>query len=83
MDFINNLFMVMFGSRKILLGEDMFNGIFFYFSYYGLGDLIFGEDGILLIFNGDGFINVGVDIGGDSLGMMVLLVLEVGIIIFD
>lgn len=82
-DFTNNLSTVMPGSRKILLGEDMSNGIPLYFSYHGLGDLIFGEDGTLLISNGDGSTNAGADIGGDSLGTMASLALEAGIITPD
>lgn len=71
------------GSRKILLGEDMSNGIPIYFSYHGLGGLAFGEDGTLLISNGDGSTNAGADIGGDSLGTMASLALEAGIITPD
>lgn len=82
-DFTNNLSTVIPGSRKILLGEEMSNGIPLYFSYHGLGDLIFGEDGTLLISNGDGSTNAGADIGGDSLGTMASLALEAGIITPD
>lgn len=82
-DVTSNLSSVLPGSRKILLGEDMSNGIPIYFSYHGLGDLIFGEDGTLLISNGDGSTNAGADIGGDSLGTMASLALEAGIITPD
>ena len=71
------------GSRKILLGEDMSNGIPLYYSYHGLGALIFGEDGTLLVSNGDGSTNAGADIGGDSLGTMATPALEAGIITPD
>ena len=70
-------------SRKILLGEDMSTGIPLYFSYHGLGGMVFGEDGTLLISNGDGSTNAGADIGGDSLGTMASAALAAGIITPD
>ncbi len=82
-DITSDLRTVLAGSRRVLLGEDMSNGIPIYFSYHGLGDLIFGEDGTLLISNGDGSTNAGADIGGDSLGTMASLALEAGIITPD
>lgn len=74
---------VLEGSRKILLGEDMSTGIPLYFSYHGLGGMVFGEDGTLLISNGDGSTNAGADIGGDSLGTMASAALAAGIITPD
>lgn len=82
-DVTNEMHSVLPGSRKILLGEDMSNGIPIYFSYHGLGGLAFGADGTLMISNGDGSTNAGADIGGDSLGTMASLALEAGIITPD
>lgn len=71
------------GSKKVLLGEKMENGIPLYYGYHGLGSVIFGEDGTLLISAGDGSSNAGPDIGGDSLGTMASLALAAGIITPD
>ena len=68
------------GSRKILLGESLTNGIPLLYAFHGLGSLIIGSDGTLLISCGDSTSNGGTDTGGDSLGTFVQAALEHGII---
>lgn len=42
------------GSRKILIGESLENGIPMMSNYHGVGAIVFGDDGSLLISIGDG-----------------------------
>lgn len=70
-------------SRKVLLGKTIDNGIPLLFEFHGLGNLIMGEDGTLLLSCGDATSNAGSDTGGDSLGTMITLAIERGIITPD
>lgn len=82
-DLIMVYFWVLEGSWYILLGEMIEDGIFLMYEFYGLGDLVMGQDGIFFISVGDGMSNGGFDIGGDEYGMMVSEVIVIGIIIED
>jgi glucose/arabinose dehydrogenase len=71
------------GSRKVLLGETIDNGIPLLYEFHGLGDLKMGQDGTLIVSCGDATSNSGSDLGSDSLGTMVTPALERGIITQD
>lgn len=71
------------GSRKVLLGETLDNGIPLLYAYHGLGSLIMATDRTLLITSGDATSNISADIGGDSLETPVTPALEAGIITPD
>ena len=68
------------GSRKILLGETISNGIPLLYAFHGLGTLLVGEDGTLLISCGDATSNGGTDIGGDSHGTFASAAIAEGIL---
>lgn len=71
------------GSRKVLLGETLENGIPLLYDYHGLGSLIMGEDRSLLISSGDATSNISADIGGDSLQTPVSPAIAAGILTPD
>ncbi|PHN00961.1 PQQ-dependent sugar dehydrogenase [Flavilitoribacter nigricans] len=71
------------GSKKVLLGETIGNGIPLLYAYHGLGSLIMATDRTLLISCGDATSNVSADIGGDSLETPVTPALAAGIITPD
>ncbi|MCB0633860.1 MAG: PQQ-dependent sugar dehydrogenase, partial [Lewinella sp.] len=74
---------VISGSRHILLGETMENGIPLLYVYHGLGSLIMGNDGTLLISCGDATSNIGTDVGSDSLETPVSAAIAAGILTLD
>ncbi len=74
---------VLEGSRRILLGETIEDGIPLMYEFHGLGDLIMGQDGTLLISAGDGTSNGGPDTGGDEYGTMASEAIATGIITED
>jgi len=53
-------------SRQVLLGETIEDGIPLMYEFHGLGALVMGQDGTLLISEGDGTSNGGSDTGGDE-----------------
>ncbi len=67
------------GSRKILLGESISNGIPLLYDFHGLGSIIVADDGTLLISTGDATSNKNTDIGGDSLGTYITKAIELDI----
>jgi len=67
-------------TRKLLLGENIDNGIPLLYTFHGLGDLLTAEDGTLLISCGDATSNGGTDTGGDSHGTLVTEAIERGIL---
>lgn len=71
------------GSRKVLLGETIENGIPLLYAYHGLGSLIMATDRTLLISCGDATSNISADIGGDSLETPVTPALAAGVITPD
>jgi glucose/arabinose dehydrogenase len=71
------------GSRQVLLGETLLDGIPLLYEFHGLGSLITGDDGTLLISSGDGTGNLGADIGGDQHGTFASAAIEAGIITPD
>lgn len=74
---------VLEGSRKVLLGETLSDGIPLMYEFHGLGDLLMGEDGTLLVSAGDGTSNGGSDTGGDEHGTMASAALASGVITED
>lgn len=68
------------GSRKVLLGETIDNGIPLLYEFHGLGSIVVASDGSLLISAGDATSNAGSDLGGDSLGTMASAAIARGII---
>ena len=70
-------------SRKILIGDNISNGIPLYHESHGVGSLVFGEDGTLLVSCGDGNSNGGPDIGGDAFSSYAPQALQDGIISED
>ncbi|WP_282775419.1 PQQ-dependent sugar dehydrogenase [Phaeodactylibacter xiamenensis] len=74
---------VLEGSRHILLGETIEDGIPLMYEFHGLGDLVMGQDGTLLISAGDGTSNGGPDTGGDEYGTMASEAIATGIITED
>jgi len=71
------------GSRTILLGDSLSNGIPLLYEFHGLGTLLQAPDGSLLVSCGDAASNAGTDIGGDSLTTVVSQALEKGILTAD
>lgn len=71
------------GSRKVLLGEIIENGIPLLYAYHGLGSLIMGQDRSLLITSGDATSNISADVGGDSLETPVTPAITAGILTPD
>ena len=74
---------VVAGSRKVLLGETLADGIPLTYPLHGLGDIVTGNDGTLLLTCGDGTSSKGADIGGDSLGTFVSEAVQKGILTPD
>ncbi len=70
-------------SKKILLGENINNGISLLYEFHGLGSLLAAQDGTLILSCGDGTSNHGADIGGDSLYSFASQAIELGIITPD
>ena len=71
------------GSRKILLGEEINNGIPLYYTFHGIGDIKAAIDGTLLISAGDGTGNKIADTGGDEGDAMASEAIGLGIITED
>lgn len=74
---------VLEGSRKVLMGETLADGIPLMYEFHGLGALLMGEDGTLLVSAGDGTSNGGPDTGGDAYGTMASEAIASGIITPD
>ena len=64
----NDFRSVIEGSRKVILGSELSNGIPILFESHGVGSIHFGLDGTLLLSTGDGTSNVNTDFGGDESG---------------
>ena len=72
------------GSRKIVLGQDLTDGIPLLHESHGVGSLVFGTDGSLLASCGDGGTYLGNDVGqGGDFGTYAQQALEDGIITPD
>ena len=71
------------GSRKVLLGESLADGIPLTFQFHGLGSIVAGNDGTLLLTCGDGISSKGADTGGDSLGTYASDAIQKGIMTPD
>lgn len=71
---------VLEGSRKVLLGEALADGIPLLYEFHGLGSLAMAADGTLLVSSGDATGNGGIDIGGDEFGTMASEAIAAGVI---
>jgi len=70
-------------TRKILLGEEITNGIPLLYEFHGLGSLLAANDGTLLISCGDATGNETADTGGNPNNEFIQKALELGIITED
>lgn len=68
------------GSRHVLIGDSIHNGLPLLHASHGVGSLVFGTDGTLLVSMGDGASYAGTDIGGEGAGAYATQALADGII---
>jgi len=64
-DAANNFVEAPYGSRKVLIGETIENGIPIPNNFHGIGSLAFGNDGSLLVSTGDGGSKLNPQFAGD------------------
>ena len=79
-DLTDDLHSVVPGSRLVLIGDDITNGIPIVHQSHGVGSILFGEDGTLLISTGDAASYSAVDTGGSTGGSYAVTAVADGIL---
>ncbi|MEL6653804.1 MAG: PQQ-dependent sugar dehydrogenase, partial [Bacteroidota bacterium] len=79
-DWSTNYSSIVPGSRKVILGKTVQDGIPLLHQSHGVGNLLFGKDGTLLVSAGDGASYSGADYGGEANGAYANQAIQDGII---